>query len=117
MRYLADAQLPRRLALAMGAAGLDVLHTLDLPEANRTKDGVINTLSLEQERIVITKDEDFVQSFILQGRPYKLLLVSTGNITNKHLLELFARSQRQVNDLFSVHRFIELTRDLIIVHD
>lgn len=117
MKYLVDAQLPRRLARAMQAAGLDVLHTLDLPEANRTKDGAINTLSLEQERIVITKDEDFVQSFILQGRPYKLLLVSTGNITNKNLLELFARSQRQVNELFSVHSFIELTRDLIIVHD
>jgi predicted nuclease of predicted toxin-antitoxin system len=117
MKYLVDAQLPRRLARAMQASGLDVIHTLDLPEANRTKDSLINSLSLEQERIVITKDEDFVQSFILQARPYKLLLVSTGNIPNKDLLELFARCQRQVNELYDVHRFIELTRDLIIVHD
>lgn len=117
MKYLVDAQLPRRLARSMAATGLDVIHTLDLTEANRTKDGTINSISLEQERIVITKDEDFVQSFILQERPYKLLLVSTGNITNKDLLSLFASCMKQVNEIFIAHRFLELTRNLIIIHD
>jgi predicted nuclease of predicted toxin-antitoxin system len=72
----------------MSAAGYDTLHTRDLPEANATRDSQINALSLAEQRVVITKDADFVQSFTLQGRPYKLLLVSTGNIRNAELFEL-----------------------------
>ena len=55
MKYLVDAQLPRRLARAMQASGLDVVHTLDLPEENKTKDSELNQRSLEQERVLITK--------------------------------------------------------------
>ncbi|WP_300970662.1 DUF5615 family PIN-like protein [Thiocapsa sp.] len=32
MRFIVDAQLPRRLARWLNARGHDVLHTLDLPE-------------------------------------------------------------------------------------
>jgi predicted nuclease of predicted toxin-antitoxin system len=62
-RFLLDAQFPYRLARALREAGFDVLHTLDLPEANRTKDSALNALSLESRRILITKDADFVQSY------------------------------------------------------
>ncbi len=64
MNFLVDAQLPRRLAYHFRAAGHDALHTLDLPEGNRTTDHMINELSLREERIVVTKDEDFVTSFL-----------------------------------------------------
>ena len=43
MKFLVDAQLPRRLALAMLAQGHDARHTLDLPDANQTTDEQINT--------------------------------------------------------------------------
>jgi predicted nuclease of predicted toxin-antitoxin system len=60
VKFLVDAQLPRHLALAMNVQGHDALHTLDLPNANRTTDTEINTLSEQQQRIVVTKDADFV---------------------------------------------------------
>ena len=66
----------------MRDAGHDTIHTLDLPDANRTTDAEINELSARDLRVVITKDTDFVDSFLLFHRPYKLLLISTGNITN-----------------------------------
>lgn len=47
-KFLIDAHLPRRLARIMQAQDLDVVHTLDLPEANRTKDSDINKLSLQE---------------------------------------------------------------------
>lgn len=89
MKFLVDAQLPRRLALEIRARGHDVLHTLDLPDGNKTPNSQINAISVEEERIVITKDADFVNSFYVANRPYKLLLISTGNITNTELMELF----------------------------
>lgn len=59
MKFLIDAQLPRRLALRLRALGHDALHTLDLPLANRTPDDAINALSLLEHRIVITQGRRF----------------------------------------------------------
>jgi predicted nuclease of predicted toxin-antitoxin system len=36
MKFLADAQLPRRLARWLSAQGHDAVHTLELPAGNRT---------------------------------------------------------------------------------
>lgn len=44
MKFLLDAQLPRRLVIKMQAAGHDAIHTLDLPLGNRTPDSVINEI-------------------------------------------------------------------------
>ena len=98
------------------AAGYDALHTLDLPEGNATKDTEINQLSLEELRVVVTKDADFTQSFLLKGRPYKLLLVSTGNISNKALIALFEQRLVQFDTLFAESDFVELTREFLVVH-
>lgn len=85
MKFLVDAQLPHRLAELLWVAGHEVVHTLDLPLGNRTPDAVINQLSLAEQMVVVTKDTDFVLSFRLKRQPYKLLLVSTGNISNAAL--------------------------------
>ncbi|HXM46333.1 MAG TPA: DUF5615 family PIN-like protein [Pyrinomonadaceae bacterium] len=65
MKFLIDAQLPRRLAAQFRQAGLEAIHTLDLPDGNRTTDRVINELSIKEQYIVVTKDADFVESFLL----------------------------------------------------
>jgi predicted nuclease of predicted toxin-antitoxin system len=82
MKFLVDAHLPRRLAIEISGLGYDAIHTLDLPDGNKTTDDQINQLSIAEARIVVTKDADFVNSFTLNQKPYKLLLVSTGNIKN-----------------------------------
>ena len=91
MKLLVDAQLPRRLAQQLAALGHDVIHTLDLPLANQTSDLSIIELADGAGRVVITKDRDFVDSFVLRGEPARLLLVSTGNISNRDLEALFGR--------------------------
>ena len=35
---------------------------------------------MEEKQVVITKEADFVNSFLFHGQSHKLLLVSTGNI-------------------------------------
>ncbi len=65
------------------------MHTRDLPQQNTTSDSTINDISIEQELVVITKDADFVDSFFTIQKPSKLLLVSTGNIRNSELEEIF----------------------------
>ena len=60
MKWLIDAQLPRRLVRHMRDAGHDVVHTLDLPDGNGTSDLQINQRSIDESRIVVSKDADFV---------------------------------------------------------
>jgi predicted nuclease of predicted toxin-antitoxin system len=36
MKFLIDAQLPRRLAHQLRTAGFEAIHTLDLPQGNRS---------------------------------------------------------------------------------
>ena len=116
MNFLVDAQLPRRLALELAASGHDAVHTLDLPAANRTQDKDIVALAIQENRIVVTKDNDFVVSFHLQRLPPKLLLISTGNISNDKLSKLIAANLPALETAFSKHDFVELSTTAITIH-
>jgi predicted nuclease of predicted toxin-antitoxin system len=116
MKFIIDAQLPLQLAQWLVYKGYDAVHTLQLPEKNLTDDTIVIQISMEQERIVISKDSDFYDNFILKGQPYKLLMVTTGNIVNKELLQLFQNNFEQLKDLLINHQVIELNNETIIVH-
>jgi predicted nuclease of predicted toxin-antitoxin system len=116
MKFLVDAQLPRRLALAISSAGHDAIHTLDLTNANRTTDTQIKVISEAEERIVMSKDSDFVDSLLLEGKPAKLLLISTGNIKNRELESLVLAQLPAIGEAFENARFVELSRAALIIH-
>lgn len=117
MRFLVDAQLPRRFCAWLAEAGHDALHTLDLPLGNRTPDNEILDVAEREQRIVVTKDDDFVQSYLVTGRPQGLLLVSTGNIANDRL-ELIVRGHIHVIVMaFDSASFVELGRESLTVHE
>lgn len=116
MKFLVDAQLPRRLVYRLRDAGHDALHTLDLPLRNRTEDGEITKLSVTESWIVITRDTDFVSSFMLYGEPRKLLLVSTGNIVNAELEDIFVPQIPVIAAAFDTYDYLELTRTNLIFH-
>ena len=97
-------------------AGFETTHTIDLPQGNRTTDRALITFSLTEQCILITKDADFVDSFLLRHEPWKLLLVSTGNIGNSELLRLFQLNLDQLAEAFKSFDFIELNRTSMICH-
>lgn len=116
MRLLVDAQLPRRLARELGQAGHDVVHVASLPQSNQTPDETIAALARSEDRIVVTKDADFVASFWLRREPPKLLLVSTGNISNEEIGAIFAANLGRLEAGFAQHAFIELGRTTLVIH-
>ncbi len=116
MKFLVDAQLPVRLARFLQSAGYDTLHTCDLPQHNATPDSFINQFLIQDQRVVITKDADFVESFLSQKQPYKLLIVATGNIKNAELEELFCQNLEQLVTLLESHNYIELNRSGVIAY-
>lgn len=116
MKFLIDAQLPRRLANQLSASGYDAIHTLDLPNGNRTPDEEILIVAARDSRIVITKDSDFVTSFLLRRLPPKLLLISTGNVDNTQLLHLVESNLERLEDAFTQNDFIELSTTSMTIH-
>ena len=116
MKFLVDAQLPGRLADWLIAQGHEALHTRDLPAGNRTSDAAINDLSVRERCVLVTKDEDFVDSFLLDRRPYKLLLVATGNIGNRELERVFRNNLTRIVSALDVHDFVEVDRTSLIYH-
>ncbi|ALB40486.1 MULTISPECIES: DUF5615 family PIN-like protein [unclassified Anabaena] len=116
MKFLIDAQLPMRIANLLDNLGYDVIHTKNLPLKNATPDSEINKLSILEQRIVITKDKDFLDSFLIKQEPYKLLLITTGNISNKQIEQLFLQNITPIIELFLTYDFLEMTRDSLIIH-
>lgn len=117
MKFLVDAQLPRRLAYRVADFGHDVCHTLDLENGNRTTDQEIMQKADREDRIVTTKDADFINSHLLRGRPRKILLVSTGNISNATLETLLLEHFGKLQEAFEGGAvLVELSANAVVVH-
>lgn len=116
MKFLVDAQLPPLLANWLIEKGFDTKHTNDLPDRDETQDNYIRLIADREGRVVITKDSDFYDSHLLHKQPQKLLLITTGNLKNRQLLDFFRRNCSEIVRLFDSYDLIELTNDDIIIH-
>jgi predicted nuclease of predicted toxin-antitoxin system len=108
--------LTRRLATEINELGGDAIHTLDLPDSNRTTDAAIIERADREGRVVITKDSDFVDSLLLRGKPSRLLFVATGNISNNALVHLIHANWIQIESMFSQGCYVELGRNALTLH-
>ena len=94
MKFIVDAQLPVRLTKWMVAQNFDAIHTdeIAIETGREPTDSEISEIANAENRIVISKDRDFLKAHLLIGKPSKLLFVATGNISNPNLLELFEKN-------------------------
>jgi predicted nuclease of predicted toxin-antitoxin system len=116
MKFIVDAQLPRRLSHEIAALGDDAVHTLDLPMGNLTADSTILQIASREGRVIVTKDSDFVDSFFLRGEPAKLLFITTGNISNNDLIHLLRTQSQQVRTMLVQGDFVEISRSALTLH-
>lgn len=99
MRFLIDVQLPGTLARWLRGRELDAVHVLER-NLGRTDDRELWDLANKENRIFISKDEDF---FILAMRPkdqVRLLWVRLGNCRTKDLLQRLNREWPQIEKAF-----------------
>lgn len=108
MKFVVDAQLPYGLKLFLKDNGFDAIHTDDMPDMERTSDKEIINISELEDRIIITKDKDFLDSYLLFNKPKKLVLITSGNIKNQQFFILFRNNFQTIVALLSKHSLIEL---------
>lgn len=80
MKFIVDAQLPKKLSDLLLNPGYDSIQTLELPLKNNTTDREIISLSMREKRIIITKVGDFYNSFLQKSERHKLIFLTVGNM-------------------------------------
>jgi len=116
VKFIGDAQLPVALATWIRGQGHDVVHTDDFPDKERTTDTQIRLLAHQENRIVISKDSDFLDSHLITQSPTQLLWVATGNIRNQQLLLLFEEFWVEIERNFVGNDLLELNNACLVVH-
>ena len=89
LKFIVDTHLPPGLAQWLVKKGYDATHPYFLPPGERMTDTEIRQLAVTESRIIITKDTDFFDYYLVKGTPPKVLLLEFGNIKNKLLLAQF----------------------------
>ncbi len=117
MKFIIDAQLPLRLKKWFVKNGYDALHAIDLPKKEFTPDMEIIAFAEKESRIIVTKDSDFYKLHLIKGIPKKILFITTGNIINKELLNLFELNFEIIkNHFLSGSNVVEISNTSIIIH-
>lgn len=116
MKFLIDAQLPAKLAQFLRTTGHDVVHTSELPDGNRTTDQALAHTADSEDRVVVNKDRDFRDGYLLSRSPRRLLVVTTGNITNRELLALFDGNLTAIVGALAESSFVEVSPTGLILH-
>lgn len=114
MKFIVDAHLPKRITDIFIELGHEAIHTSDLPKGNASDDKDIISAA-GNDSVVISKDEDFYQSFLLFGKPPQLIHVKVGNMRLSELVHLFESISPKLIDLLGQYNLLELYRDKIIV--
>ncbi len=114
MKFIIAAQLPRQLSIWLNRKGFDSIHTLDLPNKNRTTDTEISDLSIKEQRIVISKDSDFYDRYFIKLEPYKLIYLTTGNLSTQELMHLFEKNIEQIFSEIELNNVVEISRTSVI---
>ena len=116
MKLIIDAQLPAKLCEILNQLGIDSIHVDELPKGDETPDFEISTYADSNNLIVLTKDFDFYHSHMGLDRPKKLFLVTTGNLKNRQLFDLFRNNILLIKNALGRSDFLELNNEGIIEH-
>jgi len=117
MKLIIDAQLPAKLCEILNQLGLESIHVNELPKGDETPDIEITEFADNQKLTVITKDFDFYHSHMTLGKPNKLFLITTGNLKNKQLFDLFRNNFLIIKNALNRSNFVELNNEGITEHE
>ena len=117
LKFIVDTQLPSSLAELLCSFDTDAIHTTSFPEGHLLDDKRILAIAIKENRIIVTKDTDFFEYFLLKGAPPKVLLIEFGNIKNSDLFKLFELHFKKIVDMLNKQAdLIVMQRDNIIAY-
>ncbi len=67
------------------------------------QDNEIVKLAIAENRIIITKDSDFLDNYLLKGTPPKILLLKVDNIDNNDMLHIIDLYLKHIVSQYEAH--------------
>jgi predicted nuclease of predicted toxin-antitoxin system len=109
VKFLVDAQLPPVLAKFIRENGFEALHVTEIDLARGDDSQIWNYARLNGYSI-LTKDQDFLDRWILSQEKVPVVLIRVGNCTNRALKQwLVPLFPEIVERIKAGESFIELT--------
>ncbi len=117
MKFLCDVHISRKLSKQLDQLGYSSIHVNDILEKWNTIDTRISEYADVHDLILITKDQDFRNSFLVAHKPRKLIKINLGNISNIDLIYII---EQNINRILEISRsarsfMIEVFKDDIWV--
>ncbi|GAB4397437.1 MAG: hypothetical protein OHK0053_13940 [Microscillaceae bacterium] len=100
LKFLIDTQPPPILSRFLKDKGFDAAHTMDYPDGHLLQDTEIIEMAIHHHQIIITKDSDFLDNYLLKGSPPDVLLLEVGNIKNVDLLIIIESNLEAIVEAF-----------------
>jgi predicted nuclease of predicted toxin-antitoxin system len=108
LNFLVDAHLPPALARWISSHGHQATHVFDV-NLHAADDPVIWEHARQHEAVLISKDEDFVDRWLLSDAPVTLIWIRKGNCSNRALMAWFEPLWPEtLNRLDQGERLVEL---------
>lgn len=89
MKFLLDVHMPMALKFFLQWKGFETIHVKEVLEGVRSSDNDIADFADANKLVLITKDQDFKNSYFIRKSPAKLIRVVLGNCTNEVLISSF----------------------------
>ena len=99
MKILLDANISWKLTKTLSPIFGECLHVDNIGITVPAQDVDIWDYAKENEFIIITKDNDFVDLLEVKGYPPKIVLVKTGNNSSRALVQLIINSKKSIQEL------------------
>ncbi len=104
LRFIVDTQLPPSLTMKLNEWGFDATYTTTFDNGHLLSDSNIRKIATEQNRIIITKDTDFWEYYLVKKSPPKVFLLELGNISNKDLFHIIEANLHSLMELFTTQK-------------
>ena len=100
LSFIVDTQLPPALSRWLREQGCNAIHTTYVPAGHLLTDVQIRAIAVQENRIVVTKDNDFFENYLLKGILPKVFLLQFGNCANRDLLTQFEIHFERIRERF-----------------
>ena len=113
MKFLCDVHISYKIVRHLISLGFEAIHVNDILNKSETKDSAICEYA-DINDVVITKDSDFRNSFLVKQTPKKLIKINLGNTSNLALKNILSSNIKTISRLSKKKLFlIEIDSDNI----
>ncbi|MFT4176295.1 MAG: DUF5615 family PIN-like protein [Luteolibacter sp.] len=103
MKWLIDENLPFQIGRELA---LDYLHATRIGE--QITDSELWNYAKQNNMVILTRDTDFFDRFLLLGPPPKVVWIRLGNLTKQQLIEEVVRRWNTIGRLIQKHDLIQV---------